>query len=41
MDGEEGSVFADILFENLNKYILVIDLLSDVIENTLKQLLDA
>ena len=35
MDGEEGMLHADVIFENLNKFILVIDIVKDILINAL------
>ena len=40
MDGEEGMLHADVIFENLNRYILVIDLVKDLLIDTLTKIRD-
>ena len=38
IDGEEGMAYADTIFENLNKYITIIDIFSNVVESALNQI---
>ena len=40
MDGEEWMLHADVIFENLNRYILVIDLVKDLLIDTLTKIRD-